>query len=57
MLISKGMSNICLKVTTEKNLTFSKLRLSKFKNFLCSQFLGGSNLRRYHCILELLVAT
>ena len=32
-LISKGMSNIYSKVTTEK-MTFLKLRFSKFKNFL-----------------------
>ena len=29
-----GMSNVHLKVTTEKKLTFYKLRFSKFKKFV-----------------------
>ena len=43
-LLSKGMSNIYLKITIE---TFSKLRFSGFKNFLPVQFFGNSNSRRY----------
>ena len=31
---SKGISNIYLKVTIEKKLTFSKLRFSRFKKFV-----------------------
>ena len=37
MLLSKGMSNIYLKVTTEP---FSKLRFSWFKNLSPGQFWG-----------------
>ena len=33
-LFSKGMSNIYLKVIIEKKLTFSKLRVSKFKKLV-----------------------
>ena len=45
LLLSKGMSNIYLKVTFEK---YSKLRYSEFKKFVLCQFLGSSNSRRYH---------
>ena len=41
-LLSKGMSNIYLKVTTE---TFSKLRFSLFKNFVTRSVLGSSDSR------------
>ena len=44
-LLSKGMSNIYLKVTIE---TFSKLRFSGFKKFVTMSVLGSSNSRRYH---------
>ena len=53
-LLSKGMSNIYLKVTIE---TFSKLRFSGFKKFVVRSDLGSSNSRRYYWILKLLVAT
>ena len=53
-LLSKGMSNIYLKVTIE---TFSKLRFSGFKKFVARSDLGSSNSRRYYWILKLLVAT
>ena len=36
-LLSKGMSNICLKVTIE---TFSKLRFSGFKKFVSMSVFG-----------------
>ena len=44
-VLSKGMSNIYLKVTIE---TFSKLRFSGFKNLSPGQFLGSSNSHRHH---------
>ena len=53
-LLSKGISNIYLKVTLEK---YSKLRYSEFKKFVLCQFLGSSNSRRYHWIFKFLVAT
>ena len=52
-LLSKGMSNIHLKVIVEM---FSKLRFSGFKNLLSGQFLRSSNSRRCHGILKLLAA-
>ena len=42
-LISKEMSNICLKVTIEKNW-----RSQNFDFLSLDQFLGSSNSRRYH---------
>ena len=42
-LLSKGMSNIYLKVTSE---TFLKFRFSKFKQFFTRSVLGSSNSRR-----------
>ena len=42
-LLSKGMSNICLKVLLRRSQNFSVL--------------GSSNSRRYHSVLKLLVAT
>ena len=53
-LLSKGMSNIYLKVTIE---TFSKLRFPGFKKFVARSDLGSSNSRRYYWILKLLAAT
>ena len=52
-LISKGIPTICLKVTIEKKVTFSKIR---FSNLSPDQFLKSSNSRRYHWILKILVA-
>ena len=43
-LLSKGMSHIYLKVTTE---TFSKLQFSGPKKFVTRSLLGSSNSRRY----------
>ena len=45
MLLSKGMSNIYLKVTIE---TFSKLPFFGFEKFDTRSVLGSSNSRRYH---------
>ena len=59
-LLSKGMSTIYLKVTTEQStekLAFSKRRFSIFKKFVTMLVLGSFNSRRYHWILKLLVAT
>ena len=42
-LLSKGISNIYLQVTIEKNFDFLSL-----KKLSAGQFLGSSNLRRYH---------
>ena len=39
-LINKELSNIYLKVTIEKKLTFSKLRFSMFKNFVSKSVFG-----------------
>ena len=44
-LLGKVMSNIYLKVTIE---TFSKLRISEFKNLVTRPILGSSNSPRYH---------
>ena len=44
-LLSKGMSNIYLKVTIE---TFSKLQFSGFKKFVTRSIFGGLDSRRYH---------
>ena len=44
-LLRKGMSNICLKVTTE---TFSKFRFYRFKRFVTKSVWRSSNSRRYH---------
>ena len=42
-LLSKGISNIYLQVTIEKNFDFLSL-----KSLSAGQFLGNSNIRRYH---------
>ena len=44
-LLSKGMSNIYLKVTIE---TFSKRQFSGFKKFITSSVFGSSNSGRCH---------
>ena len=41
--ISKGMSNIYLKVTIEKKVTYSKLPFSKFKRFVSKLITEYSN--------------
>ena len=53
-LLSKGMSNIYLKVTIE---TFSKPRFYGFKECVIRSVLGSSNSCWYHWILKLLLAT
>ena len=40
-LLSKGMSNMYLKVTIEKKLTLSKLRFSRLKKILQVSFCGA----------------
>ena len=55
-LISKGMSNIYLKVTIEKNWRSQNFDFLNLKNLSPGQFLGSSNSRRYHWILKLLAA-
>ena len=54
--INNGMSNIYLKVTTEKNFSQNFAFLSS-KNLSPGEFLGTSNSGRYHLILKLLLAT
>ena len=49
-LLSKGMSNICLKVTIKK-------KWQTQKSLSPHQFLKSSNSCGYHWILKLLVAT
>ena len=44
-LLSKGMSNIDLKVTIN---TFSVLPFSQFRKFVTRSVLGSSSSRRYH---------
>ena len=55
-LISKGMLNICLKVTTEKNWLSQNFDFLSLKNLSPGQSSGSSNSRRYYWILKLLVA-
>ena len=47
-LISKGMSNIYLQVTIEKNGRSQNIDFKKFVSCSVSQFLRSSNSRRYH---------
>ena len=47
-LLSKRMSNIYLKVTTEKNRRFQNLDFLSLKNLSPGQFSGSSNSRRSH---------
>ena len=56
-LFIKGMSNIYLKVTIEKNWHSQNLHFLSLKDLSPSQFLGSFNIRSYHGILKLLVAT
>ena len=53
-LVSKGMSNIYLKVTIEK-VTYSKLRFSKFEKFISWSLFGISlNFKTYCCNLKII---
>ena len=47
-LISKGMSNINLKVTIEKDCYSQNFDFLSLKNLSADQFLGCSNSHRYH---------
>ena len=49
-VISKGMSNIYLKVLIEKTWRFQNFDFLNLKNLSPGQFLGGSNSRRYYWI-------
>ena len=51
-LISKGMSNIYLKVNTEKNWRSHNFDFLNLKNVSPGRFLGSFNSRRYHSILK-----
>ena len=53
-LLSKGMSNIFLKVTIE---TFSKLRLQGFEKFVTGSVFGELQLMKISLSLKLLVGT
>ena len=46
-LLSKGISNIYLKVTIKKNRRSQNFDLLSLKNLLIGHFLGSSNSRRY----------
>ena len=46
-LLSKGMSNIYLKITIEKNWRFQNFHFLSLKNLSLGQFLGSSNLHWY----------
>ena len=56
-LISKGMPNIYLNVTIEKNWHSQNFDFLRLKNLSLGQFLENSTSCRYHWILKLLVAT
>ena len=56
-LLTKGITNIYLKVTIEKNCCSQDFDFISLKNLSPDQFLGSSNSRRYRRILKLLVAT
>ena len=55
-LISKGMSNIYLKVTIEKNWRSQNFDFLSLKNLSPGHFLESSNAQRYDLILKI-VAT
>ena len=55
-LLNKEMSNIYLKVTIEKKWPTHNFNFKSLKSLSPGQFLGSSNLRKYHWILKLLVA-
>ena len=57
LAISKGMSNIYLKVTIEKKWCSESFDFLCSKNLSPGQFLGSCNSRRYHWIWKLLVTT
>ena len=56
-LLSKGMSNIYLKVTIEKNWRSQNFDFLGLKNLSPGQFFGSSISCRYNWILKLLAAT
>ena len=56
-LLGKGMSNIHLKVTIEKNWHAQNFDFLSLKSSPPVQFFGSSNSRRSHWIIKLLVAT
>ena len=47
-LLIKGISNIYLKVTIDKNCRSRDFDFLSLKNLSPGQFLGSSNSRRYH---------
>ena len=55
-LISKGISNIYLKGTNEKNWRSQNFDFLSLKSLSPDQFFGSSNSRKYHWIFKLLVA-
>ena len=55
-LISKGISNIYLKGTNEKNWRSQNFDFLSLKSLFPAQFFGSSNSRKYHWIFKLLVA-
>ena len=56
-LLSKGMSNIYLKVTIQKKWHSQNLDFLYLKNLSWGKFFGSSNSRRYNWILQLLAGT
>ena len=56
-LISKGISNIYIKVTIEKNWRSQNFNFLSLTNFSPVQFLVGSNSCKYHWISKLFAAT
>ena len=48
LLLSKGVSNIDLQVTIEKNGRSQNFDFLSLKSFSPGQFLGSSNSRRYY---------
>ena len=55
-LLSKGMTNIYLKVTIKKNWRSQNFDFLSLENLSQGQFLGSSNSGRFHWTLKLLVA-
>ena len=53
-LLNKGISNIYLKITIEKNWCSKNFDFLNLKNLSPVQVLGSSKWRRYHRILKLL---
>ena len=56
-LLSKGISNIYLKITIEKKRRTQNFDSLSLKSSSSGQFLGRPNSHRYHWILKILVAT